>query len=53
MGLTDWFAGQALAGLVAKDGSQMHSHVGLAKQAYGLAEAMVEERRRLRRISNK
>lgn len=41
MTLRDWFAGQALAGLVSYPGEKM---VELAIRAYGAADAMLVER---------
>lgn len=43
MTLRDWFAGQALAGLSAKNHA---GGVSIAKSAYALADAMLAERGR-------
>jgi len=43
MTLRDWFAGQVLAGLVAKEGAA--AFVTLAKAAYTVADQMMEQRK--------
>lgn len=43
--LRDWFAGQALVGLVASGRTSMMTDV-LAEQAYLLADTMMEERKK-------
>lgn len=45
MSLRDWFAGQALAGLVAND-SARGDNAQFAIVAYALADAMLAERER-------
>jgi hypothetical protein len=42
MSLRDWFAGQALTGILAYSNSSMNA--GLAKSAYALADAMLVAR---------
>ena len=45
MTLRDWFAGQALAGMVAKGVSaETVKPVEIAKAAYAIAHAMIDER---------
>lgn len=44
MTLRDWFAGQALAGLLASD--RIGQMVDNAKDAYTIADAMLAERKR-------
>ena len=50
MSLRDYFAAQALTGLIARRPTpvddKVYSHVSLAKTAYGLADAMLLERGR-------
>ena len=41
----DYLAGQALVGLVAR--SEQDDHATLAKQAYALADAMMQERKKV------
>ena len=43
--LRDWFAGQALAGLIANGRTSMMTDV-IAQQAYMMAEAMMEARKK-------
>lgn len=45
MELRDWFAGQALAGLIANGRTSMMTDV-IAQQAYMMAEAMMEARKK-------
>jgi len=44
MTLLDWFAGQALAGLLSDETIERLQPEGYAKAAYDYAEAMIEER---------
>jgi hypothetical protein len=44
MSIRDWFAGQALAGLLASDPHDFNEH-GLAHDAYKYADAMLKARR--------
>ncbi len=44
MSLRDWFAGQALAGLLPTDTT--HTNADLAQAAYNLADAMLAARER-------
>ena len=46
MQLRDYFAGQALAGTIARmtDAVAEHSWAKVARAAYGLADAMIKER---------
>ena len=46
MDLRDWFAGQALAGCIARmtDATAEHSWQKVARAACGLADAMMKER---------
>lgn len=46
MSLRDWFAGQALAGIIACPGAEPDdaSREGCASLAYGFADAMLAER---------
>jgi hypothetical protein len=43
MTLRDWFAGQALVGLLAHEGAEGAQHI--AKSAYEYADKMLKERR--------
>lgn len=43
MSLRDWFAGQALAGMMA-DSSLRHGHDAFAEGAYQMADAMIAAR---------
>ena len=43
MSLRDWFAGQALAGLLA-DNTDVATYDGFAKSSYLMADAMITER---------
>jgi hypothetical protein len=42
--LRDWFAGQAVIGLLAHGSETVKSHTEIARQAYYLADAMIEKR---------
>jgi hypothetical protein len=44
MTLRDWFAGQAVVGLLAHRSEAVGSHTEMAAQAYYLADAMLAER---------
>ncbi len=44
MSLRDYFAGQALAGMLAVENSDAHNDATLARYAYCLADAMLEAR---------
>jgi hypothetical protein len=44
MTLRDWFAGQALAGLMADPGTFDTPHKRLAESCYGMADAMLAAR---------
>ncbi|SLK04001.1 hypothetical protein [Novosphingobium mathurense] len=49
MSLRDWFAGQALGGMLASEGDQSgyyHDAAFSAQRAYSLADAMLAERDR-------
>lgn len=48
MTLMDWFAGQALTGIIASPGCQPDdaSRIGTAELAYEFASAMIAEKRR-------
>ena len=46
MTLRDWFAGQALNGLIACPDIQISSLSGYAQQAYRQADAMIVERKK-------
>ena len=46
MTLRDWFAGQALNGLLATFGKQAETRDGYAKEAYHYADAMLAERQK-------
>lgn len=50
MGLRDWFAGQALAGMMSVDGAgswtEPASHAAFARCAYAIAQAMLVERQK-------
>ena len=46
MTLLDWFAGQALAGLLSDETIERCTPEGYAKSAYDYAEAMIEERKK-------
>jgi hypothetical protein len=43
MTLRDWFAGQALCGLLARAGEDMRFETA-ARESYGLADAMLKAR---------
>jgi len=43
MTLRDWFAGQALIGVVSHDAHRFTSGLALAQRAYLLADAMIAE----------
>lgn len=45
MSLRDWFAGQALAGILAGSPDLPESRAGFAKTAYEFADAMLAARR--------
>lgn len=42
MSLRDWFAGQALAGYCAREGSFIRNPADVAKEAYADADAMLK-----------
>jgi len=45
MALRDWFAGQALAGMLSRKGSEkMDTFMGIAEIAFEYADAMIKER---------
>ena len=44
MTLRDWFAGQALCGLLAGMGGNVRIEGNLAEHAYSLADSMLEQR---------
>jgi len=46
MSLRDWFAGQALVGLMSNPAGTNHLYQELCKYAYGTADAMLAERQR-------
>lgn len=46
MSLRDWFAGQALAGLLASESDdQIYPTIGCSKRAYAMADAMIAARK--------
>jgi len=47
MSLLDYFAGQALAGVLANPNMIDITYETIAKNSYALAQAMIEEKRRL------
>lgn len=45
MSLRDWFAGQALAGMIESHGMGAHRHEYAARDAYSFADAMLAARK--------